>query len=188
LNIIPTELAGVVIIEPKVFGDDRGYFVETWNRERYLAAGLPGAFAQDNISFSRRGVLRGLHFQNPHAQGKLVYVLEGEVFDVAVDIRQGSPTFAKWVGVTLSGENKRQFYIPPGYAHGYCVTGESAVFCYKCTDIYHPEAERTIRYNDPLLAIDWLVTQPIVSPRDQQAPRLCEMPAIYLPRRLEAAA
>lgn len=188
MNIISTELPGVVIIEPKVFGDERGYFLETWNRERYLAAGVPSVFAQDNISYSRHGVLRGLHFQNPHAQGKLVYVLEGEVFDVAVDIRQGSPTFGRWVGVTLSGTNKQQFYIPAGYAHGYCVTGESAVFAYKCTDVYHPDTERTIRYNDPLLAIDWPVKQPIVSARDQQAPLLSEMALTHLPRCLEVAA
>ncbi len=188
MNIIPTELAGVTVIEPKVFGDSRGFFMETWNRDRYRTAGLPGAFAQDNISFSGRGVLRGLHFQNPHAQGKLVYVLSGEVFDVAVDVRRGSPTFGRWVGVTLSSENKRQFYVPPGYAHGFCVTSESAVFAYKCTDVYHPKTERTIRWNDPQIAIDWPVEQPIVSDRDSRAPLLCELPEMYLPSCLEAAA
>jgi dTDP-4-dehydrorhamnose 3,5-epimerase len=188
MNIIPTELPGVTIIEPNVFGDARGFFMETWSRDRYRAAGLPAMFAQDNVSFSGRGVLRGLHFQNPHAQGKLVYVLSGEVFDVAVDVRRGSPTFGRWVGVTLSSENKRQFYVPPGYAHGFCVTSESAVFAYKCSDVYHPETERTIRWNDPQIAIDWPLAQPTVSQRDSSAPLLCELPPIYFPSCLEAAA
>jgi dTDP-4-dehydrorhamnose 3,5-epimerase len=188
MNIIPTQLPGVTIVEPKVFGDSRGYFMETWNRDRYLAAGLPGTFAQDNISLSRQGVLRGLHFQNPYQQGKLVYVLEGEVFDVAVDIRNGSPTFGRWVGVTLSSDNRRQLYVPPGYAHGFCVTSPSAVFAYKCTDVYHPETERTIRWNDPEISIAWPISDPTVSDRDSRAPLLCEMPLLYLPARLEAAA
>jgi dTDP-4-dehydrorhamnose 3,5-epimerase len=188
MNIIPTDLPGVAIIEPKVFGDSRGFFMETFNRERYLAAGFPAAFAQDNISVSRRGVLRGLHFQNPHAQGKLVYVLAGEVFDVAVDVQRGSPTFGRWVGVTLSSDNKRQLYVPAGYAHGFCVTSESAVFAYKCTEAYHPQSERTIRWDDPQLAIAWPIARPTVSERDSHAPLLCELPAIYLPNCLEAAA
>ncbi len=188
MNVIPTALPGVAILEPKVFGDARGYFMETFNRDRYRAAGLPAHFAQDNISFSRRGVLRGLHFQNPHPQGKLVYVLEGEVFDVAADVRIGSPTFGRWVGVTLSAENKRQFYVPPGYAHGFCVTGETAVFAYKCTEVYHPEAERTIRWNDPQIGVHWPIANPTVSDRDTQAPLLAELPAMFLPACLEAAA
>lgn len=188
MNIIPTELPGVTILEPKVFGDSRGYFLETWNRDRYLAAGLPGSFAQDNVSLSRHGVLRGLHFQNPYQQGKLVYVLEGEVFDVAVDVRSGSATFACWVGVTLSSQNKRQLYVPAGYAHGFCVTSETAVFAYKCTEVYHPETERTIRWNDPEIAIEWPVRNPTVSERDNRAPLLSELPAMFFPSRLEAAA
>lgn len=188
MNIIPTELPGVTIVEPKVFGDARGYFMETFNRDRYLAAGLPPLFAQDNISYSRHGVLRGLHFQNPYQQGKLVYVLEGEVFDVAVDVRRGSPTFGRWVGVTLSAENKRQFYVPAGYAHGFCVTGESAVFAYKCTEVYHPETERTIRYNDPRIAVEWPLKNPTVSERDSRAPLLDELPDMFLPSCLERAA
>jgi dTDP-4-dehydrorhamnose 3,5-epimerase len=188
MNIIPTELPGVAIIEPKVFADVRGFFMETFNCDRYLAAGLPGDFAQDNISFSRKGVLRGMHFQNPHAQGKLVYVLSGEVFDVAVDVQRGSRTFGQWVGVTLSSENKRQLYVPPGYAHGFCVTSESAVFAYKCTDVYHPEAERTIRWNDPQIAIAWPAGDPLVCDRDSRAPLLSELPAMYLPPCLRVAA
>jgi dTDP-4-dehydrorhamnose 3,5-epimerase len=188
MNIIPTALPGVTIVEPNVFGDSRGYFMETWNRDRYRAAGLPGVFAQDNVSLSRRGVLRGLHFQNPYEQGKLVYVLEGEVFDVAVDVRPGSPTFAQWVGVTISSENKRQLYVPPGYAHGFCVISELAVFAYKCTEVYHPETERTIRWNDPEIAVEWPVKNPTVSDRDSRAPLLCELSPIYLPPCLEAAA
>src|SRR3712207_1060579 len=135
------EIPGPFVIEPKVFGDDRGYFMETWNRARYEAAGLPARFVQDNLSFSARGVLRGLHFQNPDAQGKLVSVLQGEVFDVAVDIRVGSPTFGGWTGSTLSEENRRQLWIPPGFAHGFVVTEEHALLSYKCTDSYAPAYE-----------------------------------------------
>ncbi len=160
MNLIETRLPGVIVIEPTVFGDDRGFFCETWNQARYAAAGVPEVFVQDNLSFSRRGVLRGLHFQHPHAQGKLVYVLMGEVFDVAVDIRIGSPTFGQWAGVVLSGENKRQIYIPPGFAHGFCVTSESALFAYKCTDVYVPQAEGCVLWNDPALGIEWPIAQP----------------------------
>ena len=188
MNVVPTELPGVMIVEPKVFGDARGFFMETFQRARYEAAGIPGHFVQDNVSSSRRGVLRGLHFQNPYQQGKLVYVLHGEVFDVAVDVRRGSPTFGRWVGVTLSAENKRQFYVPPGYAHGFCVTSDMALFAYKCTDLYHPETERTVRWNDPEIGIDWPVAQPAVSDRDRAAPLLCELPTLQLPAMREAAA
>jgi dTDP-4-dehydrorhamnose 3,5-epimerase len=181
MNLIETTLPGVVIIEPKVFGDERGYFLETWNQARYEAAGLPEAFVQDNLSFSRRGVLRGLHFQNPHAQGKLVYVLQGEVFDVAVDIRLGSPTFGQWVAERLSADNKRQFYIPPGYAHGFCVTSETALFAYKCTDLYQPQAEGSILWNDPDLAIPWPVSDPELSAKDRTGIRLAAFPRERLP-------
>src|SRR4051812_17329008 len=127
MTIVPTALPGVVIVEPKVFGDARGFFMETWNRPRYEAAGMPGGFIQDNLSSSRRGVLRGLHYQRPFTQGKLLSVFEGEIFDVAVDIRRGSPTFGGWVGIALSGTNRRQLYVPPGFAHGFCVVSDTAL-------------------------------------------------------------
>jgi dTDP-4-dehydrorhamnose 3,5-epimerase len=132
-------LPGVLLVEPKVFGDGRGFFYESYQQRRYAEAGIPGPFVQDNVSRSARGTLRGLHFQHPRAQGKLVSVLAGAVFDVAVDIRRGSPTFARWFGVELSGENKRQLWVPPGFAHGFCVLSETADFAYKCTDYYAPE-------------------------------------------------
>lgn len=173
MNIIKSPLDGPLIIEPKIFGDERGFFLETWSQQRYHDAGITVDFVQDNLSFSRQGVLRGLHFQNPQAQGKLVYVLQGEVFDVAVDIRRGSPTFGQWHGVILSGENKRQFWVPAGFAHGFCVTSNSALFAYKCTDRYAPPHEKAIRWDDPDLAIDWPIhTTPQVSDKDRQAPLL----------------
>jgi dTDP-4-dehydrorhamnose 3,5-epimerase len=175
MQILKTKLPGAVIIEPDVFGDSRGFFLETWNRERYAAAGLAVDFVQDNLSFSRRGTLRGLHFQNPRAQGKLVSVLIGEVYDVAVDIRHGSPTFSQWVGVSLTSENKRQFYVPPGFAHGFCVTSETALFAYKCTELYAPGAEGSVLWNDPDLGIDWPIAEPLLSEKDRAAPRLREI-------------
>ena len=182
MKVIESNLPGVLIIEPQVFGDTRGYFLETWNQARYEQAGLSARFVQDNVSYSARDTLRGLHFQNPNPQGKLVYVLQGEVFDAAIDIRVGSPTFGRWTGVTLSGENKRQMYIPEGFAHGFCVTSEHALFAYKCTDIYNPTAEVSILWNDPDIGIDWPVTSPILSGRDRNAPRLKEMPTDRLPQ------
>jgi dTDP-4-dehydrorhamnose 3,5-epimerase len=181
MNVLETGLPGVVIIEPDVFGDDRGFFMETWNGRRYEEAGLPGRFVQDNLSYSARGVLRGLHFQNPQPQGKLVSVLRGEVFDVAVDIRVGSPTFGEWTGVTLSAENKRQFYVPPEFAHGFLVTGEDALFFYKCTDYYAPSAEGIVLWNDPEIGIEWPADAPTLSGRDSEAPPLREMPKSILP-------
>jgi dTDP-4-dehydrorhamnose 3,5-epimerase len=181
MRTVSTALLGVTIIEPRVFGDARGYFLETWNQSRYALSGIPATFVQDNVSFSSRGVLRGLHFQNPHAQGKLVTVLEGEVYDAAVDIRVGSPTFGKAVGVVLSGESKRQIYIPPGFAHGFCVTSEHALFMYKCTDIYAPEAEGGIMWNDPDLGIAWPVERPSLSPKDEKYPRLKDIDPGKLP-------
>ena len=175
MQVRPTKLSGAVIIEPTVFGDARGFFQESWNRQRYAEAGIDVDFVQDNLSFSRQGTLRGLHFQNPHSQGKLVSVLIGEVYDVAVDIRHGSPTFGQWEGVRLSANNKLQFYLPPGFAHGFCVTSESALFCYKCTNFYHPETEASIQWNDPDLGIDWPVDVPLLSAKDQNAPRLRDM-------------
>ncbi len=166
MNVIRCELEGLLILEPKVFGDARGFFMETWNQRRYREAGLDAPFVQDNLSQSRYGTLRGLHFQNPGAQGKLVSVLQGEVFDVAVDIRQGSPTFGKWHGTRLSGENKRQFYIPPGFAHGFAVLSETALFHYKCTAFYSPTDEMTLRWNDPDVGIAWPLENPMLSEKD----------------------
>jgi len=182
MNVIETKLAGVFIIEPQVFGDSRGFFMETWNQTRYAESGLSVNFVQDNLSFSQRGVLRGLHFQNPYTQGKLVQVLQGEVFDVAVDIRLGSPTFGEWVGVTLSSNNKRQFYVPEGFAHGFCVTSETVLFAYKCTDVYSPQSEYGVSWNDPDLGIEWPVDSPILSEKDRKYPRLKDVGVGGLPR------
>lgn len=150
-----TFIEGLYIIKPAVFGDSRGYFMETYNKKDYAEAGLDMDFVQDNQSKSRKGVLRGLHFQIEHPQGKLVSVLQGEVFDVGVDLRKGSNTYGKWYGITLSGDNKTQFYVPAGFAHGFVVLSEEAVFSYKCTDYYHPEDEGGIIWNDPDIAIEW---------------------------------
>lgn len=150
-----TEIEGVYVIEPKVFGDNRGYFMETYNEQEFKNNGLDYNFVQDNQSKSKKGVLRGLHFQKTHPQAKLVRVLEGEVFDVAVDLRKGSKTYGKWVGVILSEENKKQFMIPRGFAHGFVVLSETAVFAYKCDDFYHPEDEGGIMWNDPDINIEW---------------------------------
>lgn len=182
MNIIKTNLLDVIIIEPTVFGDERGFFFETWQKERYEAAGIQGEFAQDNVSFSRKGVLRGLHFQNPHGQGKLVSVLQGEVFDVAVDIRIGSPTFGQWTGVVLSGENHRQFWIPAGFAHGFCVTSETALFSYKCTDRYAPECEGGIAWNDPKIGVEWPLLDVTLSAKDKVYPCLHDIRADVLPK------
>lgn len=165
-----------------MYGDARGFFMETWHQQRYAAAGLPASFVQDNLSLSKQGTLRGLHFQHPHAQGKLVFVLQGEVFDVAVDIRNGSPTFGQWVGVTLSADNKRQLYIPAGFAHGFCVTSETALFAYKCTDFYQPQAEGGIIWDDPELGIEWPIDTPLLSAKDRTYPRLQELPPERLPQ------
>lgn len=182
MRVIETELPGVLIVEPRVFGDERGFFLETWQRERYAAAGIPPGMVQDNQSLSRRGVLRGLHIQHPHAQGKLVQVFTGEVFDVAVDLRRGSPSFGRWVGVTLSGEDKRQLWVPPGFAHGFLVTSETALFAYKCSDYYHPETELSLRWDDPEIGIRWpLDGPPELSTKDQEAPTLAEVPPERLP-------
>ena len=182
MEVIETNLPGVLVIEPKVFGDERGFFMETWNEARYKEAGLPHEFVQDNLSFSQHGVLRGLHFQNPNQQGKLVYVLMGEVFDVAVDIRVGSPHFGEWTGTTLSAENKRQLYVPEGFAHGFLVTGDSALFVYKCTDHYNGQAEASVLWNDPDVGIEWPTGQPTLSEKDRIAPPLSEMPEKQLPK------
>jgi dTDP-4-dehydrorhamnose 3,5-epimerase len=182
MKVIETAIPGVVIIEPKVWGDERGFFLETYRSNRYAELGIPDRLVQDNQSFSRRGVLRGLHIQHPHAQGKLVQVFTGEVFDVAVDVRRGSPSFGKWVGVTLSGENKRQLWVPPGFAHGFLVTSETALFVYKCSDYYHQETELSVRWDDPAIGIDWpLDGAPELSNKDNEAAILAEIPADRLP-------
>lgn len=166
--IEPTPLSGLLKIQPDVFGDARGFFQETWNLRRYTEAGLDRHFVQDNLSYSRRGILRGLHFQNPRPQGKLVYVLEGEVFDVAVDVRADSPTFGQWYGATLSAENHLQLFVPEGFAHGFCVTSEFALFAYKCTDFYNPSAEFSLQWNDPAIGIEWPIQDPELSAKDRE--------------------
>ena len=176
MKVTECEMAGLLLIEPKVFGDLRGFFLESWNRDRYRAAGIPDDFVQDNFSFSRQGTLRGLHFQNPRPQGKLVSVWQGEVWDVAVDLRRQSPTFGRWLGASLSAENKRQFYVPPGFAHGFVVLSEAALFHYKCTNDYSPKDEVGFRWDDPAVGIRWPVERPILSSRDAQAPLLREIP------------
>ncbi len=176
MNVIAGQLEGLVVIEPKVFGDARGLFMETWNLRKYEEAGIRSAFVQDNISVSRRGALRGLHFQYPKAQGKLVSVLQGEVLDLVVDVRLRSSTFGKWEAVQLSSENKRQFYIPPGFAHGFLVLSETAMFHYKCTEFYSPKDEMTILWNDPDLGIRWPTENPIVSEKDTKGLLLKNVP------------
>jgi dTDP-4-dehydrorhamnose 3,5-epimerase len=164
---LDTEIEGLVIIEPDVFGDARGFFMESYNEQAFHAIGLDMRFVQDNLSFSRKGILRGLHFQAPpFAQGKLVSVVRGEVLDVAVDIRKGSPTYGKHASVVLSGENHRMFYVPPGFAHGFLVRSEEAYFSYKCTNTYHRESEGGLAWNDLALAIDWQVSDPLISEKD----------------------
>ena len=158
-NFIKTDIEGVTIIEPTLFGDDRGYFMETYNYNEFKAAGLDMEFVQDNQSKSKKGVLRGLHFQKNSPQGKLVRVVSGEVFDVAVDIRKGSSTYGKWVGVVLNTENKRQFYVPEGFAHGFLVLSETAEFVYKCTRFYDPGDEGGLMWNDPDIGIDWPISE-----------------------------
>jgi dTDP-4-dehydrorhamnose 3,5-epimerase len=182
MKVTSTILEGVVAIEPRVFGDARGYFLETWHRERYAEAGVAREFVQDNLSRSQKGILRGLHLQHPFSQGKLVQVFEGEVFDVAVDVRVGSPTFGKWVGEHLSGENKRQLWIPEGFAHGFCVLSDHALLGYKCTELYHPETELSIMWNDPTLGIAWPVTNPTLSAKDEAGQKLADIPRERLPR------
>lgn len=168
MRVIDTKLAGVKIIEPRVFGDARGFFLETFQADRYAEHGMTLPFVQDNHSRSGKGVLRGLHFQKTKPQGKLVRVVRGEVFDVAVDVRPGSPTFGQWEGVVLSDDNKRQYWIPPGLAHGFVVLSESADFEYKCTDYYDPSDEGCLLWNDPAVGIEWPVSVPRLSAKDQQ--------------------
>jgi dTDP-4-dehydrorhamnose 3,5-epimerase len=181
VNIEPTPLPGVYLLTPRVFGDERGFFLETWNRETFRAADLDVDFVQDNHSRSARGILRGLHYQTRHTQGKLVRVSAGSVYDVAVDLRRDSPTLGQWYGVTLDAERKQQLWIPPGFAHGFYVTSEMADFQYKCTDRYDPESEITIAWNDPSLAIDWPLPPgelPILSVKDAAGLPFSEAPLL----------
>lgn len=181
MKVVETSLPGVKVIEPAVFGDERGYLFEAYNADRFKKHGLDIAVVQTNISRSSRGVLRGLHFQWPRPQGKLVSVLEGEVYDVAVDVRIGSPTFGRWTGVMLTADNKRQLWIPEGFAHGFCVVSEHATFFYQCTDTYHPEFDGSIRWDDPSIGIDWPVSAPLLSGKDAGAPNLADAPPGRLP-------
>ena len=180
-----TELAlpGLKLIEPRRFGDARGWFSEVWQDARYREAGIAETFVQDNLAMSSKGVLRGLHAQEPHAQGKLVQVFQGEVFDVAVDLRVGSPTFGQWHGVTLNDDNALQFYVPPGFLHGYYVMSERALFGYKTTDVYSPDSEYSVRWDDPTIGIDWpLDGKPGLSDKDRAAPLLADIPDSRLSR------
>lgn len=181
MKFIETSLPGCVVIEPQVFGDTRGFFYESYNEAKYREAGIDRRFVQSNVSRSARGVLRGLHYQWPHPQGKLVSVLEGEVYDVAVDIRRGSPTFGQSAGVMLTAENHRHFWIPEGFAHGFCVVSEHATFAYQCTDLYDAKADGSIRWDDPAVGIDWPVSEPLLSDKDRKAPLLAEVAEGRLP-------
>ena len=173
MEVIPTKIPDVLVIEPTVFGDDRGFFYESFNKKHFEdATGIAADFVQDNHSKSTKGVLRGLHYQFPTWQGKLVRVVTGEIFDVAVDIRPESPTFAQWYGVVLSEENKHQLYIPPGYAHGFCVLSDTVDVTYKCTALYTPAEDAGIRWDDPDIGIDWPISDPLVSEKDRNAPLL----------------
>ncbi len=178
---IETEIEGAVIIEPDVFGDKRGFFLETYNSRRYEEFGIDQVFVQDNISFSSKGTLRGLHFQKTHQQAKLVQVILGEIFDVAVDLRQGSSTYGKWTSVILSGENKKQFFVPEGFAHGFVVLSDSAYFSYKCSDLYNMDDEGGILWSDPDLGIDWPMTNPLVSDKDRGLKVLAKLTESDLP-------
>jgi len=181
MKVTETGLPGCVVIEPRVFGDDRGYFFESFNSDTLAEHGLRPAFVQGNVSSSAKGVLRGLHYQWPNPQGKYVSVLEGELWDVAVDIRCGSPHFGKWTAVLLSAENRRHFWIPEGFAHGFVVLSERALFTYLCTATYDPAADANIRWNDADLAIDWPVASPLLSGKDEKAPFLADVPPDRLP-------
>jgi dTDP-4-dehydrorhamnose 3,5-epimerase len=174
LNVRKTSLPGVLLIEPKVFGDERGFFMETYRVDAFRAAGIPDTFVQDNHSRSARGVLRGLHYQEPNAQGKLVRCTRGAIFDVAVDIRRGSPSFGRWFGIELSDANKLMLWIPPGFAHGFCAMEDGSDLVYKCTTLYDPAADRAILWNDPAIGIQWKIESPVLSEKDAAASPLAE--------------
>ncbi len=175
MRVVPTDLPGVVVIEPEVHADGRGFFLETYHAERYEQHGIRGPFVQDNHSRSTAGTVRGLHLQLRRPQGKLIRVIEGEVYDVAVDVRRGSPSFGRWVAVTLTSDNFRQCYVPPGFAHGFCVVSPIAQVEYKCTDLYDRASEIGVAWNDPALAIPWPVREPILSRRDSRHPTLAQL-------------
>ena len=177
MKLEPLGIEGPLVIEPKVFGDERGFFLESWSAAAFAAAGLPMTFVQDNHSRSSRGVLRGIHFQDPHAQGKLVRVVAGAVYDVLVDLRRASPTFGRWVGVELSAVNKRMFWVPPGFGHGFLTLEDGTDFLYKCTDGYHPEAEHTLAWDDPAVGIEWPLGDivPQLSAKDRQGRELADI-------------
>jgi dTDP-4-dehydrorhamnose 3,5-epimerase len=174
MKVTETALPGVLLLEPRVHRDERGYFLETWNAARYRAAGVPVDFVQTNHAHSRRGVLRGLHYQLAHPQAKLVYAVAGEIFDVAVDVRRGSPTFGRWVGAALSARNHRQLFVPAGFAHGYCVVSASADVSYLCSDVYWPAGDRGVRWDDPAAGIAWPPGEKLVSAKDRALPLLAE--------------
>jgi dTDP-4-dehydrorhamnose 3,5-epimerase len=181
MKMLPTKLDGVYIIEPQVFSDDRGFFMETYQQRRYSEASIEQLFVQDNLSSSIRGTLRGLHYQVNHEQAKLIQVVKGTIFDVAVDIRKGSPSFGQWTGVHLSGDNKRQVFIAEGFAHGFCVLSEVAHVVYKCSDFYAPKDEGGILWSDPDLAIEWPISEPLLSAKDSLLPRLVDIASERLP-------
>jgi len=168
MQIKPTPLDGMLILEPQIFEDERGYFMETHHNQRFQSADIDCTFVQDNLSFSKKNVLRGLHFQKTKPQAKLIQAVSGGIFDVGVDLRKGSPTFGKWFGVVLSEENKRQFFVPEGFAHGFCVLSQSAHVAYKCSDFYDPQDEGGLHWSDPDIAIDWPLKDPIISAKDYQ--------------------
>lgn len=181
MKIVETTLPGVVVIEPAVFGDARGYFYESFNARKFADAGLDLQFVQSNVSRSAHGVLRGLHYQWPNPQGKLVSVTDGEVYDVAVDIRAGSPTFGRWAAAILSADNKRHFWIPEGFAHGFAVLSEYATFTYQCTALYDAAADAGVRWDDPAIAVDWPIARPVLSDKDMKTPFLADVPREKLP-------
>jgi dTDP-4-dehydrorhamnose 3,5-epimerase len=179
--ITKTKLAGMMLIEPQAFEDTRGYFMETHHQQKYAAAGITCTFVQDNLSYSVQNTLRGLHYQAPHSQAKLVQVIQGAIFDVAVDIRRGSPSFGRWDCATLSDTNRLQLYVPEGFAHGFCVLSPTAYVSYKCSDFYAPLTEGGVHYRDPDLGIPWPITQPLLSDKDRQFPLLKDIPLEKLP-------
>jgi dTDP-4-dehydrorhamnose 3,5-epimerase len=181
MDVLKTEIGGVLVIAPKAFEDQRGFLMETFHRRRYEEAGIVADFCQDNLSFSCRNTLMGLHYQFPHEQAKLVQVLQGEILDVAVDVRRDSPTFGRWVRVALSGDNRRQMFIPKGFAHGFCVLSETALFIYKCSDFYAPDCDRGVFWSDPSVGIEWPVQVPLLSTKDEELPLLEEIPPEQLP-------
>ena len=181
MKILPSSLPEILIIEPAVFRDERGFFMETYQQRRYTEAGIESVFVQDNLSRSVGGTLRGLHYQVKHGQAKLIQVIQGTIFDVALDIRRGSPSFGQWTSVHLSAENKRQLFLPEGFAHGFCVLSESAQIVYKCTDYYAAEDEGGVLWSDPTLAIAWPISEPLLSEKDSQLPCLADIPSERLP-------